>query len=136
LNVIERLQKKQAEKAREFGTYYKRDFKLFSLTFVLHKSMINSITFLRTEESVTMHKAASDIDRVTISLPHSFASEIEIIRSQLNVSRSEIFKRAMEQYIEQQKKNGLQLIAAEMAEEYRTNRDLVFCTNLDSEDFV
>lgn len=83
-----------------------------------------------------MHKITTDTDRVTISLPHSFACEIELLRSQLNVSRSEIFKRAMEQYIELQKKNGLQIIAAEMAEEYRSNRDLVFCTTLDSEDFV
>ena len=83
-----------------------------------------------------MYKTISDTDRVTISLPHSIACQIEILRAQLNVSRSELFKLAVEHFIEVQNRSRLQTIAAEMAEEYRSNRDLVACTALDTEDFI
>lgn len=83
-----------------------------------------------------MRKIISDIDRVTISLPHTIACEIETLRTQLNVSRSEVFKRALERFIEEQHRSRLHAIAAEMAEEYRTNRELIACTALDAEDFA
>ena len=83
-----------------------------------------------------MHKTISGIDRVTISLPHAIACEIDILRTQLNVSRSEIFKRALERFIEEQQRSRLHTIAAEMAEEYRSNRDLIAFTALDAEDFA
>ena len=83
-----------------------------------------------------MHKTISEIDRVTISLPHAIACEIDALRTQLNVSRSEIFKRALERFIEEQQRSRLHTIAAEMAEEYRSNRDLIACTALDAEDFA
>ena len=83
-----------------------------------------------------MHKAFSQIDRVTISLPHTIACEIEVLMAQLNVSRSEIFKQAVERFIEEQRRSQLVGIAAEMAEEYRSSRELIACTALDSEDFA
>lgn len=83
-----------------------------------------------------MYKTVSEIDRVTISLPHAIACEIENLRTQLNVSRSEIFRLAAERFIEEQRKSQLQTIAAEMSEEYRSNRELVACTDIDAEDFV
>jgi len=83
-----------------------------------------------------MYKAVSEIDRVTISLPHTIACEIDALRAQLNVSRSEIFKRALERFIEEQRRSQLVGVAAEMAEEYRSNRELTVCTALDAEDFV
>jgi metal-responsive CopG/Arc/MetJ family transcriptional regulator len=83
-----------------------------------------------------MHKTVSEIDRVTISLPHTISCEIEALRAQLNVSRSEIFKRALERFIEEQRRGQLAGIAAEMAEEYRSNRELTVCTALDAEDFA
>ena len=83
-----------------------------------------------------MHKTISEIDRVTISLPHAIACEIETLRTQLNVSRSEIFKRAIERFIEEQHRSRLHTIAAEMVEEYRSNRELIACTALDAEDFA
>jgi metal-responsive CopG/Arc/MetJ family transcriptional regulator len=82
-----------------------------------------------------MYKAISEVDRVTISLPHSIVSEIETLRVKLKVSRSEIFKQAVERFIDEQNRSRLQAIAAEMAEEYRSNRELVFFTSLDAEDF-
>jgi len=83
-----------------------------------------------------MYKTISEVDRVTISLPHVIVSEIEILRTQLKVSRSEIFRLAAERFIEEQQRSRLQIIAAEMSEEYRSNRDLVVCTDIDAEDFA
>ncbi|MDD2308780.1 MAG: ribbon-helix-helix protein, CopG family [Desulfuromonadaceae bacterium] len=82
-----------------------------------------------------MYKTISEVDRVTISLPHSIVSEIETLRVKLKVSRSEIFKQAVERFIDEQNRSRLQTIASEMAEEYRSNRELVFFTSLDAEDF-
>ena len=82
-----------------------------------------------------MYKAISEVDRVTISLPHSIVSKIETLRVKLKVSRSEIFKQAAERFIDEQNRSQLQTIAAEMAEEYRSNRELTFFTSLDAEDF-
>jgi len=83
-----------------------------------------------------MYKTISEIDRVTISLPHAIACEIETLRTQLNVSRSEIFRLAALRFIEEQQRSRLQTIAAEMSEEYRSNRELVSFTAIDSEDFA
>lgn len=83
-----------------------------------------------------MYKAVSEIDRVTISIPHTISCEIEALMAQLNVSRSEIFRRAAERFIEEQRRSQLHGIAAEMAEEYRSNRELTACTALDAEDFA
>jgi metal-responsive CopG/Arc/MetJ family transcriptional regulator len=83
-----------------------------------------------------MYKSISEIDRVTISLPHAMACEIETLRTQLNVSRSEIFKLAIERFIEEQHRGRLQTIAAEMSEEYRSDRELVAFTALDAEEFA
>lgn len=82
-----------------------------------------------------MYKTISEVDRVTISLPHSIVSEIETLRVKLKVSRSEIFKQAVERFIDEQHRSRLQTIAAEMADEYRSNRELAFLTSLDAEDF-
>jgi len=83
-----------------------------------------------------MYKSISEIDRVTISLPHAIACEIETLRTELNVSRSEIFRLAAVRFIEEQQRSRLQTIAAEMSEEYRSNRELVSFTAIDSEDFA
>jgi len=83
-----------------------------------------------------MYKTISEVDRVTISLPHVIVSEIEILRTQLKVSRSEIFRLAAERFIEEQQRSRLQIIAAEMSEEYRSNRELVVFTDIDAEDFA
>lgn len=77
-----------------------------------------------------------EIDRVTISLPHYLAREVENLRNDLKISRSELFKVAMERFIDERRRASLQTIVAEMAEEYRSNSDLTVLTALDGEDFV
>lgn len=83
-----------------------------------------------------MYKSISEIDRVAISLPHAIVCEIEKLRTELNVSRSEMFRLAAVRFIEEQQRSRLQTIAAEMSEEYRSNRELVSFTAIDSEDFA
>jgi metal-responsive CopG/Arc/MetJ family transcriptional regulator len=78
----------------------------------------------------------TDVDRVTISLPHTLASQAETLRAELKLSRSELYKIAMERFIEEQRRSHLATIAAEMAEEYRTNRELTALTALDGEEFA
>lgn len=81
-----------------------------------------------------MH-TATDIDRITVSLPHSLTGKADELRAELNVSRSELYRMALERFIEEQKRSRVAAIAAEMAEEYRNSRELTGLTSLDAEDF-
>lgn len=78
---------------------------------------------------------SNDVDRVTISIPHSLALQSEVIRGELKISRSELFRLALERFIQEQNNFRLATIAAEMAEEYRSNKELTALTVLDGEDF-
>jgi metal-responsive CopG/Arc/MetJ family transcriptional regulator len=86
--------------------------------------------------SRTIMHTSTDIDRITVSLPHSLAGKADELRAELNISRSEFYRIALERFIEEQKRSSLTAIAAEMAEEYRTNRELTGLTSLDAEDFA
>lgn len=81
-----------------------------------------------------MH-TSMDIDRITVSLPHYLAEKSDELRAELKVSRSELYRIALERFIEEHKRSRVAAIAAEMAEEYRTNRELTAMTALDGEDF-
>lgn len=76
------------------------------------------------------------VDRVTISVPHSLASEADNYSVELKVSRSELYKMAMEHFLAEQRRERLKLIVAEMAEEYRANGELRALSVLDGEEFV
>ena len=82
-----------------------------------------------------MH-VSNDVDRVTISIPHSLAIQSEAVRSELKISRSELFRLALERFIQEQNNSRLATIAAEMVEEYRCNSELTALTLLDGEDFA
>ena len=81
-------------------------------------------------------QTCTDIDRVTISIPHALALQSETVRSELKISRSELFRIALERFIQDQNNHRLAIIAAEMVEEYKSNRALTALTELDGEDFV
>jgi len=82
-----------------------------------------------------MHNSNA-VERVTISLPHNLAIQADTVRSDLNLSRSELYRVAMERFIQEHNSSRLSAIAAEMAEEYRANKDLTCLTALDGEDFA
>ena len=81
-------------------------------------------------------QSGNDVDRVTISIPHALALQSETVRSELRISRSELFRLALERFIQEQNNYRLALIAAEMVDEYRGNSELTALTALDGEDFV
>ena len=76
------------------------------------------------------------VDRVTISVPRELASEADSFSAELNVSRSELYKMAMERFLAEQRRERLKLIVAEMAKEYRADTELTALTVLDDEEFV
>jgi metal-responsive CopG/Arc/MetJ family transcriptional regulator len=76
------------------------------------------------------------VDRVTISVPHELASEADSCSAELKVSRSELYKMAIERFLAEQRRERLKLIVAEMAEEYRADTELTALTALDAEEFV
>ena len=76
------------------------------------------------------------VDRVTISLPHELACEADSCSAALKVSRSELYKLALERFLAEQRRERLKLIVAEMAEEYRADKELTALTVLDAEEFV
>lgn len=83
-----------------------------------------------------MLNQSREIDRITISVPHTLALEADALSTELKVSRSELYKTAMENYLADQRRLRVQMIAAEMAEEYRTNKELTSMSALDGEDFA
>jgi metal-responsive CopG/Arc/MetJ family transcriptional regulator len=76
------------------------------------------------------------VDRVTISVPHELASEADNCSAELKVSRSELYKLALERFLAEQRRERLKLIVAEMAEEYRADKELTALTTLDAEEFA
>jgi metal-responsive CopG/Arc/MetJ family transcriptional regulator len=79
---------------------------------------------------------STDVDRVTISIPHALSLQSEAVRGELKISRSELFRLALERFIQEQNNYRLAIIAAEMVEEYRGNSGLTALTVLDDADFV
>jgi len=77
----------------------------------------------------------NNYDRITFSLPNTLNLALDELKSEINRSKSEIIKMAIESYIEQQDKRKLQKAVALMAEEYETNEELTVLTSLDSESF-
>jgi metal-responsive CopG/Arc/MetJ family transcriptional regulator len=78
----------------------------------------------------------NESERVSISLPHGLAQEMDELRNELKISRSELFRVAAEQFVEKQRNARLQMAVAEMAEEYSARSELTGLTTLDSEDFA
>ena len=83
-----------------------------------------------------MLTATRSVERVTISVPRELANEADNCSAELKVSRSELYKLALERFLSEQRRERLKLIVAEMAEEYRTDKKLTALTVLDAEEFV
>jgi len=77
----------------------------------------------------------NNYDRITFSLPNTLNVALDELKAEVNRSKSEIIKMAIESYIAQQNKRKLQKAVALMAEEYENNEELTVLTSLDSENF-
>jgi len=76
-----------------------------------------------------------EYERITFSLPSSLNKTLNSLKKEINRSKSEIIKLAIESYLESQEKIKMQKAVEMMAKEYEEDSDLLELTSLDSEDF-
>ncbi len=74
-------------------------------------------------------------DRITFSLPHSLNVTLDSLKQELQSSKSDIIKQAIEYFVEQQEEKKLARAVEIMAKEYENNDELTYLSDLDSEDF-
>ncbi len=74
-------------------------------------------------------------DRITFSLPHSMNLALDNLKGELQSTKSDIIKQAIEYFIQLQEEKKLQNAVKLMAKEYENNEELTYLTVLDAEDF-
>jgi len=77
-----------------------------------------------------------EYNKITFSLPHSMNIALDNLKNEINRSKSEIIKLAIENYLAQQQKIKIQKAVELMSNEYKDGNDLTEFTSLDSEDFL
>lgn len=78
----------------------------------------------------------TDYNRITFSLPSSMNVALDKLKSEMQRSKSDIIKLAIENYLTQQKNIKLQKAVDMMADEYEHDKRLTEFTSLDCEDFL
>ncbi len=73
--------------------------------------------------------------RMTVSLPPPIHQEMERIKEELHITKSEVVKLAVESYLKERKQQKLRQAAEKMLPEY-AGGDLVALGELDSEEFL
>ena len=74
-------------------------------------------------------------DRITFSLPHSMNVTLDVLKKELQSSKSDIIKQAIEYFVKQQEEKRLIHAVELMSKEYENNNELTYLTDLDSEAF-
>lgn len=74
-------------------------------------------------------------DRITFSLPHSMNVTLDTLKKELQSSKSDIIKQAIEYFVKKQEEEKLARAVEVMVKEYESNDELTYLTDLDSEDF-
>jgi len=74
-------------------------------------------------------------DRITFSLPHSMNVTLDSLKQELQSSKSDIIKQAIEYFVKKQEEEKLAHAVELMTKEYENNDELTSLTDLDSEDF-
>lgn len=82
-----------------------------------------------------MQKAVQNFERITVSLPVELAGEINMLKDELHLSKSEVLKTALEKFFQEHKRNKIMKAAEMMAGEYKKNKELTLLTALDGEEF-
>ncbi len=82
-----------------------------------------------------MQSSAQNYERITISLPSELSEAVEELKEEFHMSKSEIFKKAFEKFLQDYKKQKLKKIAEMMASEYEKDDELTSFASLDAEDF-
>ncbi len=81
-------------------------------------------------------KSEQGFKRVTVAIPVGLLERIESIRSEMNINKSELIRRAVEEFIRNYKRKKLEEIALMMKDEYERNKELTVFTSLDIEGFI
>ena len=74
-------------------------------------------------------------DRITFSLPHSMNVTLDSLKQELQSSKSDIIKQAIEYFVKRREEEKLARAVELMADEYENNSELTSLTDLDGEDF-
>jgi len=82
-----------------------------------------------------MTTAEIEYDRITFLLPSSLNKTLNSLKKEVNRSKSEIIKLAIESYVSNQEKIKMQKAVQMMQKEYAEDSDFIELTSLDSEDF-
>jgi metal-responsive CopG/Arc/MetJ family transcriptional regulator len=77
---------------------------------------------------------AVSYDKVTFTIPHFLNQQLEILKNEFKVSKSEILKSAIQEYIKQQNRIKMEKSVQLMMDEY-SNGEITQFTNLDGEGF-
>jgi len=81
-------------------------------------------------------KSEQGFERVTIAIPVELIESIESIKNEMKINKSELIRRAVEEFIRNYKRKKLEEIALMMKDEYERNKELTLFTSLDSEGFI
>lgn len=68
-------------------------------------------------------------------MPKSLGKEIDTLRADFNVSKSKLFKIAIEEFSKNNQRKKLESITLKMKSEYESNSELTTLRSLDSEEF-
>ncbi|TGO02436.1 hypothetical protein PN36_25195 [Candidatus Thiomargarita nelsonii] len=71
-------------------------------------------------------------DRITFSLPHSMNLALDDLKDELQRTKSDIIKQAIEYFLRLQEERKLQQAIKLMAKEYENNEELTYLTVLDA----
>jgi len=81
-------------------------------------------------------KSEQGFERVTVAIPVELLESIESMKNEMKISKSELIRRAVEEFIKNYKRKKLEEIALIMKDEYERNKELTVFTSLDSEGFI
>jgi len=83
-----------------------------------------------------MSKTQVEYNRITFSLPSKMNNALDMLKDEIRLSKSEIIKLAIENYLTERKKIKIQKAVELMSSEYRNNSKLTELTVLDGADFL
>lgn len=76
------------------------------------------------------------VERLTIALPLELMDDIDAIKDEMKINKSELVRTALQEFIREYKRRNLQKIAIAMKDEYEGNEELRAFTSLDGEEFI
>ncbi len=86
-------------------------------------------------KGVMMTASSTNQKRITFTLPLDIDKELDDLKKELEISKSEIINIAIKRFLREQKEKKLKEAVELMYNEYENNEELTAFTSLDSEPF-